>query len=65
MREEVFAAVIRRDEAETLRVVEPLYGTCRHVDSNLFLCEADRASLAGMMFKGRIDLLLGAAWEAA
>src|SRR5260370_1363569 len=33
MREEILAAVIRRDEAETLRVVEPLYGTCSHVYS--------------------------------
>jgi hypothetical protein len=29
--EEILAAVIRRDESETLRVVEPLYGTCSHV----------------------------------
>jgi hypothetical protein len=29
--EEVFAAVIGRDEAEALGVVEPLYGTCTHV----------------------------------
>src|SRR5436853_571056 len=33
MGEEVLAAVIRRDESETLRVVEPLYGTCRHIYS--------------------------------
>jgi hypothetical protein len=31
MHEKVLAAVIRRDEPEALRVVEPLYGTGRHV----------------------------------
>jgi hypothetical protein len=30
MREDVFAATIRRNEAETLGVVEPLYGTSCH-----------------------------------
>ena len=30
MREQVFAAVIRRDEAVALRVVEPLHGACCH-----------------------------------
>src|SRR3989337_325560 len=30
MREQVLAAVIRRDEAVPLRVVEPLHGACRH-----------------------------------
>src|SRR6185503_13215927 len=29
--EKVFAAIVRRDEAETLGVVEPLDGTCTHV----------------------------------
>jgi hypothetical protein len=33
MDEKVFAAVIRRDEAEALGVVEPLNGTCTHVIS--------------------------------
>src|SRR5258708_17224329 len=45
MGEEVLAAVIRRNEPETLRVVEPLYGTCSHVFSFLTLREANRASL--------------------
>src|SRR5688500_6093293 len=31
MREEILAAVIRRDESKTFRVVEPLHGTCSHV----------------------------------
>jgi hypothetical protein len=31
MHEEILAAVIGRDEAEALGVVEPLYGTCTHV----------------------------------
>src|SRR5882672_7902818 len=30
MREQILAAVIRGDEAEALRVVEPLNGTCSH-----------------------------------
>src|SRR5688500_9338766 len=30
MREQVFAAVIRRNEAVALRVVEPLHGACCH-----------------------------------
>src|SRR5688500_15364635 len=30
MREQVFAAVIRRDEAVALRVVKPLHGACCH-----------------------------------
>src|SRR5439155_18843491 len=33
MGEEILAAVIRRDESEALRVVEPLHGTCRHINS--------------------------------
>src|SRR5918999_1367124 len=33
MGKEILAAVIRRDEAEALRVVEPLHGTCWHVVS--------------------------------
>jgi hypothetical protein len=28
--EEILAAIVRGDEAETLGVVEPLYGTCAH-----------------------------------
>src|SRR6185369_17534755 len=28
--EEILAAVIRRNESEALRVVEPLHGTCSH-----------------------------------
>ena len=31
MGEQILAAVIRRDESEALRVVEPLHGTCCHV----------------------------------
>src|SRR5438094_517245 len=31
MGEEILAAVIRRDEAKTLRIVEPLNCSCRHV----------------------------------
>src|SRR5207247_7514271 len=31
MREQVLAAVVRRDEPETLGVVEPLHFSCRHV----------------------------------
>ena len=31
MGKEIFAAIIRRDKSETLRVVEPLNGTCSHV----------------------------------
>ena len=31
MREQVFAAAVRRDEPKSLRIVEPLYGTCRHL----------------------------------
>jgi hypothetical protein len=31
MGEEILAAICRRDEAEALRVVEPLYGACCHV----------------------------------
>src|SRR3954468_3889702 len=31
MGKEIFASIIRRDESETLRVVEPLNGTCSHV----------------------------------
>jgi hypothetical protein len=55
MGEEVLAAVIRRNEPETLRVVEPLYGTCSHVFSFLTLREAIRASLAGTMIRKGID----------
>jgi hypothetical protein len=29
--EEVLAALVRRDEAETLGVVEPFHGTCAHL----------------------------------
>ena len=28
MREQVFTAAVRRDEPKSLRIVEPLYGTC-------------------------------------
>src|SRR5437763_15747790 len=31
MREKIFAAAIRRDEAETLRVIEPLHSTSCHL----------------------------------
>src|SRR5260370_14241695 len=31
MREQVFPASVRRDEPKSLRVVEPLYGTCCHL----------------------------------
>ena len=30
MHEDIFAAIRRRDEAEALGVVEPLYGSCNH-----------------------------------
>src|SRR5918993_1487287 len=33
MGEQILAAVIRRDESETLGVVEPLHGTCSHCHS--------------------------------
>jgi len=55
MGEQVLAAVIRRNEPETLRVVEPLYGTCSNVFSFLTLREANRASLAGTMIRKGID----------
>jgi hypothetical protein len=31
MGEKIFAAAVRSNEAETFRIVEPLYGTCFHV----------------------------------
>src|SRR5882672_7064143 len=52
VREQILAAVIRRDEAEALRVVEPLHGACWHINQSSVMCEANRASLAGTMFKG-------------
>ena len=30
MREEIFATAVRSNKAETLRVIEPLHGTCCH-----------------------------------
>src|SRR5207248_5092660 len=62
MGEEIFAAVIRRDEPETLGVVEPLNGTCCHVFSNPYLREAVRASLTVTMIKGGNRLALGRLW---
>src|SRR5260370_6155966 len=34
MREQVFSAAVRRDEAKTLCIVEPLYSTCCHFQSS-------------------------------
>src|SRR5918999_1560234 len=62
MGKEILAAVIRRDEAEALRVVEPLHGTCRHVVSIPQIAAIARGypSLAsGTMIKGRNRLPLG------
>src|SRR3954452_646162 len=42
MHEQVFAGVIGRDEAEALVVVEPLHGSCCHLDSLPGMCTADR-----------------------
>src|SRR5664279_1614244 len=35
MREEIFAASIGGNEAETLRIIEPLHGTCCHFCNSL------------------------------
>src|SRR5688572_18891784 len=62
MGKEILAAVIRRDESEPLRVVEPLHGTCRHVVSIPEIAAIARGypSLAsGTMIKGRNRLPLG------
>src|SRR5687768_7220957 len=40
MGKKILAAVIRRDESEALRIVEPLHGTCSHVISILNLLRA-------------------------
>jgi hypothetical protein len=55
VREEVLAAVVRRDEPEALRVVEPLHFACRHVGQILdkkTSIETVRAPHAGTMIKG-------------
>src|SRR5205085_8552913 len=48
MGEEILAAVIRRDEAEALRVVEPLYGTCSH-----FVLPKSYAKLSELRLRAR------------
>jgi hypothetical protein len=55
MGEEILAAVIRRDESEAFRVVEPLHGPCRHVISILELLQLRKAVRASQraMFEGR------------
>jgi hypothetical protein len=59
MHEQVFAAVIRRDESETLRVVEPLHCACAHV---CFLNKnyRKRRLPCGMVKEGK-DYLMSAA----
>src|ERR671923_2953082 len=42
MHEHVLALVIRRNEAETLVVAEPLHGSCRHLCSLRGMCTAKR-----------------------
>src|SRR5688572_8439566 len=53
MREQILAAIVRGDESEALRIVEPLHGASCHVIPSLRLHEAVRAPLAGMMIKSR------------
>src|SRR4051812_26169303 len=58
MREEILAAVIRRDESKTLRVVEPLNGTCSHCHSTCLknvLARDCPSPASGTMFKGGND----------
>src|SRR5450432_2848272 len=43
MREEIFATAIGSNEAETLRVIEPLHGTCCH------FCNSLRKIIGGRM----------------
>src|SRR5688572_29353168 len=56
MGKEILAAVIRRDESEALRVVEPLHGTCCHCHSILkidFYARGCPSCAAGARIKGR------------
>jgi hypothetical protein len=45
MGEEILAAAIGRDEAEALRIVEPLHGACSHVIPFLEKVVALRAAI--------------------
>src|SRR4029078_7084066 len=53
VREQILPAVIRRDESEALRVVEPLNGTCCHVHASFFDCETIRSPAYGHDDQGR------------
>src|SRR5262245_46588796 len=53
MGKEILAAVIRGDEAEAFRVVEPLHGTCSHVACFLSVCEANPGLACGHDDQGR------------
>src|SRR5690606_1952109 len=51
MGEEILPAVVRRDESEALRVVEPLHGTCSHCSLPFSIGEAKPAPRAGTTIK--------------